>query len=100
MTLLDIGKINDVQGLRLALQHRQPCDDCDGTGFDDFLEIPCEICDGTGTVSLKQCSGCKKWLLSESFYGQTKKQSRCIPCYKVKYFGAYRRLLRVKRQML
>lgn len=91
---IDLGKIRNVKELELAQQAKVVCYDCDGSGYDDFAEAACDTCAGSGVIQMKYCRGCGEWKLPENFYGQEKKQSRCIPCYKVKYFGEYRRNLR------
>lgn len=90
MTLLDFGKVKAGADPKTASGHTHICLDCDGKG--------CEECSGTGIMKLRHCSGCGKWLPAENFYGQTNKQSRCIPCYKTKYGTPYRRALREARK--
>jgi hypothetical protein len=90
MTLLDFGKVKAGIDPRAAAGHTHICLDCDGKG--------CEECGDTGMMKLRRCSDCHQWLPAENFYGQTKKQSRCIPCYKAAYGFHYRKSLRESRR--
>jgi hypothetical protein len=88
--MIDLAKIGNVREFRLANTDHVKCPDCDGKG--------CDECKMVGWVHLKRCSDCKELKLPECFYGQTKKQSRCISCYKAAYGAYYRRSLREARR--
>lgn len=83
--MIDLSKLT-LPLIRAGVDNHVTCPDCDGKG--------CEDCTGTGIVQLKRCSACRELKLPEQFYGQTRKQSRCIACYKVTYGLDYRRSLR------
>lgn len=87
--MIDLARVT-MPILKAGVDNHVNCPECDGKG--------CEDCDSTGIVKLKRCSSCKELKLPEQFYGQTSKQSRCIPCYKATYSTAYRRWLRSGKQ--
>lgn len=87
--MIDLGKVN-MDLIRAGVDNHILCPWCDGIGCDD------EYCD-KGIVKLKKCSGCNQLQTPDHFYGVEKKQSLCIPCYKKRYFGDYRRKLRERK---
>lgn len=87
--MIDLSKVS-MSLIKAGVDKHVNCPWCDGKG--------CEDCDNTGIVKLKRCSKCREKKLPEQFYGISRPQSRCIPCYKATYGLEYRQLLKAGNQ--